>query len=114
MAVGDGFAAIKSLIEHTIAVGMHLFRVDAVSPGTLLGNLCRAWDDALENFVYQRLEPGASPVAVLKAVVGSCDDLAKSRLYATASAGWIDDFVAADLEQGALEENIRVNPIDSD
>jgi hypothetical protein len=79
-----------------------------------LGNLCRDWNDALDNFVYQRLEPGASPVAVLKAVAGSCGDLAKSRLYVAAPAGWIDEFVAAAREQGALKENIWVNPIDSD
>jgi CDP-4-dehydro-6-deoxyglucose reductase len=118
VAVGDGFAAIKSLIEHAIAidnaVGMHLFRVDAVPPGTLLGNLCRAWDDALDNFVYRRLEPDASPVAVMKAVAGSCGDLARSRLYVAAPAGWIGDFVEAAREQGALEENIRVHPTDSD
>ena len=117
VAVGDGFAPIKSLIEHAIAIdnaiGMHLFRVDTVPHGSLLGNLCRAWDDALDNFVYRRLEPDASPVDVLKAVAESCGDLAKSRLYVAAPAGWIDAFVAAALEQGALEEYIRVNPVTS-
>jgi len=85
-----------------------------VPPGTLLSNLCRVWDDACDNFVYQHLEPGVSPIAVLKAGAGSCGDLAKSRLYVAAPAGLIDDFVAAAPEQGALEENIWVNPIDSD
>ena len=117
LAVGDGFAAIKSLIEHAIAIdnaiGMHLFRVDTVPHGSLLGNLCRSWDDALDNFVYRRLEPDASPVDVLKAVAGSCGDLAKSRLYLAAPAEWSHAFVAAALEQGVPDATIRVIPIDS-
>ncbi|MBT8428700.1 MAG: 2Fe-2S iron-sulfur cluster binding domain-containing protein [Gammaproteobacteria bacterium] len=116
VAVGDGFGAIKSLIEHAIAIdnaiGMHLFRVDKVPPGTLLGNLCRSWDDALDNFVYRRLEPDASPGDVLKAVADACGDLAKSRLYVAAPAGWTEAFVAGALEQGALEQHIRFNGSD--
>ncbi|MBT8430169.1 MAG: 2Fe-2S iron-sulfur cluster binding domain-containing protein [Gammaproteobacteria bacterium] len=116
VAVGDGFAAIKSMIEHAIAIenaiGMHLFRVDKVPPGSLLGNLCRSWDDALDNFIYRRLEPDASPGAVLKAVADSCGDLAKSRLYVAAPAGWTEAFVAGALDQGALEQHIRVDSPD--
>ena len=117
VAVGDGFAAIKSLIEHAIAIdnaiGMHLFRIDMVPHGSLLGNLCRSWDDALDNFVYRRLEPDVSPVDVLTAVAGACGDLAKSRLYLAAPAEWSHAFVAAALEQGVPDENIRVIPIDT-
>jgi CDP-4-dehydro-6-deoxyglucose reductase len=115
VAVGDGFAAIKSLIEHAIAIdnaiGMHLFRIDMVPHGSLLGNLCRSWDDALDNFVYRRLEPDVSPVEVLTAVAGACGDLAKSRLYLAAPAEWSHAFVAAAREQGVPDENIRVSPI---
>ncbi|MGB5614967.1 MAG: 2Fe-2S iron-sulfur cluster-binding protein [Sedimenticolaceae bacterium] len=118
VAVGDGFASIKSMIEHAIAidnaVGMHLFRVDTVPPGSRLGNLCRAWDDALDNFIYQRLEPDASPADVLKTVAGSCGDLAKSRLYVAGPAGWVDAFAAAAVEQEVVEEHMRVNRIESD
>jgi CDP-4-dehydro-6-deoxyglucose reductase len=91
---------------------MHLFRVDKVPPGTLLGNLCRSWDDALDNFVYRRLEPDASPDDVLKAVADSCGDLAKSRLYVAAPAGWTEAFVAGVRNQGALEQHIRFNGSD--
>jgi CDP-4-dehydro-6-deoxyglucose reductase len=117
IAVGDGFAVVKSLIEHAIAidnaVAMYLFRVDAVPAGSLLGNLCRSWDDALENFVYQRMEPEASPELVLRAVTGSCGDLAKSRIYLAAPAEWSHTFTAQICEQGALEQYIRVKTLAS-
>jgi CDP-4-dehydro-6-deoxyglucose reductase len=90
---------------------MHLFRIDMVPHGSLLGNLCRSWDDALDNFVYRRLEPDVSPVEVLTAVAGACGDLAKSRLYLAAPAEWSHAFVAAAREQGVPDENIRVSPI---
>jgi CDP-4-dehydro-6-deoxyglucose reductase len=54
-----GFAPIKSLIEHAMALDaaetMHLYWI-ASSAGHYLDNLCRAWGDALDNFRY-------SPVA---------------------------------------------------
>jgi len=115
IAVGDGFATIKSLIEHAVAidnaVAMHLFRIDAVPPGSLLGNLCRSWDDALDNFAYRRLEAEASPELVLRAVSGSCGDLARSRFYVAAPGEWADDFVAMAREQGALEQHMRAKAI---
>ena len=118
IAVGDGFAAIKSLIEQAIAIdnaiAMHLFRIDSVPPGSLLGNLCRSWDDALDNFVYQRMEPGASPELAMHAVTSSCGVLAKYRFYLAAPAEWADAFTKQIYEQGALENYIRVKKIVSE
>jgi len=118
IAIGDGFAAIKSLIEHAIAidnaVAMHLFGVDAVPPGSVLGNLCRSWDDALDNLEYRRMEPGVSPELVLQAVKGSCGDLAKSRIYLAAPAEWADAFTTLICEQGASERSIHVKTLVSD
>ncbi len=115
IAVGDGFAAIKSLIEHAIAIdnvaALCLFRVDAVPPGSLLGNLCRSWDDALDTFSYHRMESGASPEVVLRAVAGNCGDLAKHRFYLAAPAAWIHTFTAKAIAQGALARHIRAKTV---
>ncbi len=56
IAFDTGFAPIKSLIEHAMALdetaSMHLYRVANNKDDLYLNNLCRAWDDALEDFHY--------------------------------------------------------------
>ncbi len=53
IASGTGFAQAKSLIEHAMALdafaSITLFRI---GDDTYLSNLCRAWEDALDNFSY--------------------------------------------------------------
>ncbi len=59
IAYETGFAAINSLIEHAIALNMSermdLFWVARTSGGHYLSNLCRAWNDALDDFSYTPL-----------------------------------------------------------
>jgi CDP-4-dehydro-6-deoxyglucose reductase len=54
IAYDTGFVAIKSLIEHAMALdvaeSMHLYWLAPAQRGHYLGNLCRAWSDALDNF----------------------------------------------------------------
>ena len=51
-----GFAPIKSLIEHAMALEaaetLHLYWVAAAETGRYFDNLCRAWSDALDEFRY--------------------------------------------------------------
>jgi len=117
VAVEDGFAPIKSLIEHAIAIdnaaAMYLFRVDAIPVGSLLGNLCRSWHDALDNFVYHRLEPQTTPMQVVDQVA-AFGDPARFRFYVAAPADWIRDFVAGACERGVSETAIRTVAVDID
>ena len=56
LAYGAGFAPIKSLIEHAMALEipatMDLFWAVDKKEDLYISNLCRAWDDALEDFNY--------------------------------------------------------------
>jgi CDP-4-dehydro-6-deoxyglucose reductase len=51
-----GFAPLKSLIEHAIALeleqSMVLFWVASANHAHYLSNYCRAWEDALDRFVF--------------------------------------------------------------
>ena len=53
---GTGFAPVKSLIEHAMAIDenatMHLFRIADNEEDLYLNNLCRSWNDALDDFHY--------------------------------------------------------------
>jgi CDP-4-dehydro-6-deoxyglucose reductase len=77
LAVGTGFAPVRSLVEHALALEqaprIHLERLTLSPHGAYLDNLCRSWVDALDDFGYRA---GPWP-----------DDL----------VAWIDDFVTAQL-----------------
>jgi len=55
----SGFAPIKSLIEHAMALDaaetLHLCWIASDKSGLYLDNLCRSWSDALDNFRYTPL-----------------------------------------------------------
>ena len=56
VAQDTGFAPLKSLVEHAIALdlpqSMMLFWVASADKNHYLSNYCRAWEDALDRFVY--------------------------------------------------------------
>ena len=60
IAWDTGFAPIKSLIEHAMALdvtdSLHLYWFAPPGHGHYLSNLCRAWADALDNFHFAPLE----------------------------------------------------------
>ena len=63
IAQGIGFASIKGLIEHAMALDVaekiYLFWIADCDEAHYLGNLCRAWNDALDNFEYVALTSAA-------------------------------------------------------
>ncbi len=56
LAYETGFASIKSLIEHAIALEkqqhMHLYWMGRDETDHYLANYCRSWQDALDDFVF--------------------------------------------------------------
>ena len=58
-ACDSGFAPIKSLIEHALALeaapSLSLFWLATQSDGHFLANQCRAWSEALDQFEYELL-----------------------------------------------------------
>ena len=59
IAVDDGFAPIRSLIEHAISMdnaeSVQLIRITRETKTPFLDGLCRSWSDALDNFSYRHL-----------------------------------------------------------
>jgi CDP-4-dehydro-6-deoxyglucose reductase len=64
IAEGIGFASIKGLIEHAMALDtaelIYLFWIATDEEPPYLNNLCRAWNDALDNFEYRPLPAGST------------------------------------------------------
>lgn len=65
LAFETGFAPIKSLIEHAIALEydapMRLYWIARDPAGHYLANQCRAWQDALDDFQFHPLLSQAAP-----------------------------------------------------
>ena len=59
IAQGSGFAPVKGLIEHAMSLdsaeNIHLYWIASGKDGHYLDNLCRSWNDALDNFFYCRV-----------------------------------------------------------
>ena len=59
VAWDTGFSAIKSLIEHAMSLdhaeAIHLYWMTTKVENHYLDNLCRSWNDALDNFTYTRI-----------------------------------------------------------
>ena len=96
-AFDDGFAPVKSLIEHALSIdaeNIHLYRF-ASSPGALyLPNVAHAWADALDDFTYQEQIAGFD----LRAM--------NSRRRLTLNA-WLGEIAARD--PGLREGNIYIS-----
>ena len=64
VACDTGFAPVKSLIEHAMALdaadSLDLYWIASTSEGRYLDNLCRSWTDALDNFRYVPIDAGAA------------------------------------------------------
>jgi len=56
IAIGTGFAPVRSLVEHAQALEqaphIHLERLPLAPHGLYLDNLCRSWVDAFDDFSY--------------------------------------------------------------
>jgi CDP-4-dehydro-6-deoxyglucose reductase len=64
IACETGFAPIKSLLEHAMALDaaetLHLYWIASDRSGHYLDNLCRSWSDALDNFRYAPMTADAA------------------------------------------------------
>ncbi|MEK7992009.1 MAG: 2Fe-2S iron-sulfur cluster-binding protein [Thiotrichaceae bacterium] len=91
IAYEDGFAPIKSLIEHAISMdtieSFHLFWVSQHENGHYLSNLCRSWADALDNFTYypELIEDNIVEV-VMNKMLTECPNIKDYQVYVAGKA----------------------------
>lgn len=88
IAVDDGIAPIKSLLEHAVSIdtieAFHLYWVSAGAEGHHLANWCRAMTDSLDNFRFTQIgeaNPQAAESQVLASLRADYPSLGGMRLY---------------------------------
>jgi len=94
LAEGIGFAPIKSLIEHAVALdrveGLQLYWFANANGGHYQSNWCRAWADALDHFNYTLVtldDDNALAHAVQSMAIDSLTDF---EVYTSGSQAFID------------------------
>jgi len=115
IAYEDGFAPIKSLIEHTIALDlaefMHFYWLATHENGHYLNNLCRSWADALDNFSYNNVMEKEHDTTMLAHTVLTITtehpQLADYEIYLAGSTKVVDAIKNLLIQQGALIEQLH-------
>ncbi len=104
VAWDDGFAPIKSLVQHAMSLemaeSMHLYWVSEVLPH-YQDNLCRSWADALDNFTYVPLSVDGGAQDVAERILGAHNDLTHTDIYAAGPAEFLHH-----LRDGAIARGL--------
>jgi CDP-4-dehydro-6-deoxyglucose reductase, E3 len=112
IAQGGGLAPIKGLIEHAMALDsaedIYLYWLSDVAERHYLGNLCRSWDDALDNFHFLRIPDNSYDPVKQAAIINDALNLHHKNtdnldFYLCASDSLIAK-VKDNLEQHAISE----------
>lgn len=117
IACNAGFAPVKSLIEHAMALDVaetiDLFWITTPGNSHYLGNLCRSWDDALDNFRYTPLEATATlPVeALLPGLLERLPEAGGLDFYACLPATLLDPVENFLLGHGIPAGQLRLEPV---
>ena len=95
LAWETGFAPVKSLIEHALAAetaeSVRLYWAAASEDGLYQRNLCRAWADALDDFVFEPLVASADDVTRhLPALLRRETNLKEAHIYIAGPSVFID------------------------
>ncbi len=104
----DGFAPIKSLVQHAmsleIAESMHLYWAAASVGDNGVGhyqdNHCRSWADALDDFSYQALDTAPGPAAIAEALLAQHPDLRRADFYVAGPHALLQALRAGALARG--------------
>lgn len=123
IAVNTGFAPIKSLIENALSLEaseyIHFYWINSQTEKPYLDNLCRAWNDALDNFSYTAINVGhlchnESPnkevfSACLSNLIKDHIDLANVDVYASIPESLTDFANSFFMAQGMDNEQIHIS-----
>jgi CDP-4-dehydro-6-deoxyglucose reductase len=117
IACNTGFGPIKGLVEHAMALDTadHLHLCWITTPGNshYAGNLCRAWEDALDNFHYTALEADADAAVAdrLADYLKTTSDPGQFDFYACLPESLLDAAEAVLTGNGVPPSQLRLEPL---
>jgi CDP-4-dehydro-6-deoxyglucose reductase len=117
VAGNAGFGPVKSLIEHAMAldVAEHIYLYWITTPGNshYLENLCRSWDDALDNFHYSSLEATdkITVAELLPAIIDIPGNVKEMDFYACMPGPLLETIETFLTGNGVPNSQLRLEPI---
>jgi CDP-4-dehydro-6-deoxyglucose reductase len=117
LACNTGFAPIKSLIEHALSLNttqqVRLYWITTDDNTHYLGNLCRSWQDALENFHYHpiALASGHLVEDVLPDIIAAVGEATEHDFYVCLPEALLGSAEAFLRQRGIPAGQLRVEPI---
>ncbi|MEK7206477.1 MAG: hypothetical protein AAB134_01155, partial [Pseudomonadota bacterium] len=118
IAYGSGFAPVKSLIEHAMALDtaetIHLCWV-APENEHYQHNLCRSWSDALDNFHFTPLTATLGDLTPsLLPFVGNIPELKEYDVYVAGPEAFVATATSLLLNQGLPEDQLAAGYVNMD
>jgi CDP-4-dehydro-6-deoxyglucose reductase len=117
IACDAGFAPVKSLIEHAMALDSaeEIYLHWITTPGNThyQGNLCRSWDDALDNFHYTALQSDDSTAVAgcLSETLAGIDRLDGFDCYACVPYALLKPLQSTLEGLGLPQNQLRLEPV---
>jgi CDP-4-dehydro-6-deoxyglucose reductase len=119
IACDTGFGPVKSLIEHAMALDeaetLYLFWMTSPGAKAYEENLCRSWDDALDNFRYTHLQmTGELPDEdLLHGIVADLGTLGAYDVYVAGPHRVVDRITQYLVVDGLPRKQLSVLPLDT-
>ena len=117
IAVNAGFGPVKSLIEHAMALDiaekLGLYWITTPENIHYQGNLCRSWDDALDNFDYKPLQATEtrSVTDLLTEIMAMQDTLQELDFYVCAPASLLESIETLLTAGDVDKRHLRLEPL---
>jgi CDP-4-dehydro-6-deoxyglucose reductase len=117
IACNAGFGPVKSLIEHAMALDIaeqiHLYWITTPGNSHYLGNLCRSWSDALDNFHCTALRATTErPVeALLPEITAGLEDMENLDFYACVPGPLLASVESHILGKGVPPGHLQLEPV---
>lgn len=93
-----GFAPIRSLVEHAMALDVaetiNLIWITACDEDRYLDNLCRSWNDALDNFTYTTITADLNNTdieTIVSGIIDQIDELDANDIYVAGNTALLDN-----------------------
>lgn len=118
VAVNTGFASLKSIIEHAIALDLqqaiHLYWLVTADHHHYHDNFCRSWEYALETFLYQPMTvpPNVEGLnKVITEIIARSPVETELDLYLAGPENIIEPISASFVEKGTPKQRVFQEPL---
>jgi len=118
IAVETAFANLKSLIEHALALDLaetiHLYWIVKDVEGLYMKNICRSWNDALDNFVFHPIVQNDTDNVIIQNIIdqiNNSDKVKNMDYYISGPENIIDNFKNQLSENGCGLDQIHTKEL---